>query len=155
MRGHFGLNCIKGIHYFFIFTFSTQYMELIIAGSRDIKSREVVQTAIEESEYRVSDIDTLLCGMADGVDSISKELIKDSPHQITIEEYPVKEYLDDAPNPSVAPLLRNSAMATNATALLAVWDGKSTGTQDMIQKAKQENLSIEIHRTDTNTLADF
>lgn len=129
-------------------------MRLIIAGSRNIDSKSTVKEAIQESQYTINEIDTILCGMADGVDSISREIFEDID-TITIEEYPAEDYLNKAPNPSVAPLFRNTAMAENATDLLAIWDGQSNGTQDMIQKAKQENLSVYIHRTDTSKLTDF
>lgn len=127
-------------------------MKLIIAGSRTITDENTVKTAIKDSPYSIDDMNVLLCGMADGVDSIAKELYKD---QCKVKEYPVQDYIEDAPNPSVAPLHRNTDMAENATHLLAVWDGKSTGTKDMIKKAKKEDLTIYIHRTDVQNLTDF
>ena len=129
-------------------------MKLIIAGSRSIEDLATVQTAFEESPYTIAEVETIVCGMADGVDTLGKQLFEDKS-TVEIKEFPVSDYIDDAPNPSVAPLYRNTAMAENATALLAVWDGSSRGTKDMISKAKQEDLQLYIHRTDTTNLTQF
>lgn len=44
--------------------------------------------------------------------------------------------------------IRNKKMANYAEALLAIWDGKSCGTKNMIQQAKENNLRIYVHRID-------
>lgn len=128
-------------------------MRLIIAGSRSITEKSTVKEAFENSQFRWDNIDILVNGDADGVDSIAKELVENK--EVDIELYPADDFLEQAPSPKVAPVMRNTAMAENADALLAIWDGESTGTEDMINKAEKENLTIEIHRTDTQSLADF
>lgn len=49
--------------------------------------------------------------------------------------------------------LRNRVMAENAQALIALWDGHSRGTENMIMLARYKGLKIHIHRTD-QTQAD-
>lgn len=44
--------------------------------------------------------------------------------------------------------LRNRAMAESSQGLIAVWDGQSHGTQNMIEEASRRGLRIRIHRTD-------
>lgn len=44
--------------------------------------------------------------------------------------------------------IRNRLMAENADALIAVWDGKSKGTANMIQEAEKRGLRVYVHRTD-------
>ena len=44
--------------------------------------------------------------------------------------------------------MRNLQMAKNAEALIAIWDGKSKGTQHMIRIAKQYGLEVYVYRTD-------
>jgi hypothetical protein len=39
---------------------------------------------------------------------------------------------------------RNSKMASYADALIAFWDGKSRGTNNMIQLAKQKGLRVKV-----------
>lgn len=41
--------------------------------------------------------------------------------------------------------IRNQEMAEYADALIAVWDGESRGTRDMIDKALDEGLDIYVH----------
>lgn len=43
---------------------------------------------------------------------------------------------------------RNSAMAAYADALIAIWDGKSSGTRDMIEKMKKLGKPVFVHRLD-------
>lgn len=41
---------------------------------------------------------------------------------------------------------RNQEMANYADALIAFWDGKSTGTKDMINRATKEGLKVRVIR---------
>lgn len=129
-------------------------MRLIIAGSRDIKDKNTVKNAIDDSPYLIKNIDTILCGTADGVDTISKEIFE-GKNEIEIEEYPYKDYTNEAPNPKVAPLIRNKEMAINADSLLAVWNGESKGTEHMIEIAKENNLNTYIHLINNSRISDF
>lgn len=129
-------------------------MKLIIAGSRSITSLRTVADAFEASQFSWDEVEVLVNGGANGVDGLAESLVAQTEH-IDIESYLVDEFLDDAPHPKVAPLLRNTEMAKNADGLLAVWDGQSTGTKDMIDKAEKHGLTVEIHRTDTQSLSDF
>lgn len=135
-------------------------MRLIIAGSRSITDRSTIETALEESPFNLEDVNVLVNGDADGVDSIAVDIVTEARDEyesinITIDSYPADDFVDEAPHPKVAPLLRNTEMAENADALLAVWDGESNGTEDMISKAEKENLMIDIYRTDNTTLEEF
>lgn len=44
--------------------------------------------------------------------------------------------------------IRNADMAMYADALVAVWDGKSRGTRDMIKKAEALGLKFYVKRID-------
>lgn len=44
--------------------------------------------------------------------------------------------------------IRNEEMAQYAEALIAVWDGRSSGTKDMIKRAETRQLKIHVHRVD-------
>ena len=150
--GFFGMFLAFGVVYY--------RMRLIIAGSRSITDRSVVEDAIEESPFELSEVDVLLNGDADGVDSIAKTVIGEVSEEcedvdISVELYLPEEYVDEAPNERVAPLFRNTAMAEDGDALLAIWDGSSSGTEDMISKAKREGLVVDVFRTDTSSLTDF
>jgi hypothetical protein len=42
--------------------------------------------------------------------------------------------------------IRNGQMAKYADALIAFWDGESTGTGNMIKQAKENNLKIRVFK---------
>lgn len=128
-------------------------MRLIIAGSRSITDIDTLKDAFGSSPFEWEDVDVLVNGDADGVDSLAQDMVEDK--EIELDTYPAEDFIDKAPSPKVAPLIRNSRMAEEADALLAVWNGESSGTEDMIDKARKEELDISIHRTDTTSLADF
>lgn len=134
-------------------------MRVIIAGSRGITDRSDVEKAIHnaESQYEFDfseDVEVLQSGTANGVDQLGEEIARDN--EIDIDQYDPEEYMDDAPNPKVAPLLRNSAMAEEGDMLIAVWDGESTGTKDMIDKAESEGLDVYVELVEEQqSLMDF
>lgn len=128
-------------------------MKLIIAGSRSISDKKCVRDAFESSPFSWSEVTEVVSGAADGVDSIGESLAAE--HNVPVEDFPVERFLDDAPHPNVAPLLRNTAMAEYGDALLAVQENESSGTSDMIEKATDEELEVFVETLDTRTLDEF
>lgn len=127
-------------------------MKLIIAGSRSITDSDIVRKGIKESSFDMENVDEIIHGDSDeGVDSLVNSVVPDSKE---INTFPYQEFMDEAPHPKVAPLIRNEEMAKRGDALLAIWDGESSGTENMIENAKENDLEIYIHRTNT-TLFDF
>lgn len=55
-------------------------------------------------------------------------------------------------NGKAAGPIRNSEMSVIGTHLLSFWDGKSTGTGDMIKKARSKKLVIEIVNTQSSKI---
>lgn len=45
-----------------------------------------------------------------------------------------------------AGIIRNAEMADNADALIAYWNGKSRGTKNMIETAREKGLAVRIHK---------
>lgn len=103
-------------------------MRVIVAGSRDRFDYEVVVDAIEAAPFPIT---TLLCGMARGVDMYG--FIWAKKKGIPIREYPA----DWERWGKAAGAIRNQLMAQKADALIAVWDGRSRGTADMIDKMRR------------------
>ena len=110
-------------------------MKTIIAGSRGINDYRLVCQAIMESKFNIT---TVLSGTANGVDKLG-ELWADR-HSTPIERYTP----DWAKNGRSAGIKRNIEMAQDADALVAIWDGKSKGTQHMIRIAKQMGLKVYV-----------
>lgn len=109
-------------------------MIVIIAGSRSIKDYNVTLDAIAEfqSERKITEV---VCGMADGPDIHGK--IWAEAMGIPVKEMPVlpSERWAGGPNQ------RNQRMADYCkgkdSALLLVWDGVSSGSMDMLKRAKK------------------
>lgn len=74
-----------------------------------------------------------------GVDTLGKEWAR-------LHEIPVKFfYADWNTHGKAAGPIRNEEMASYADALILVWDGKSRGSGDMLQRAKAHELIIYEH----------
>lgn len=110
-------------------------MKVIIAGSRTVKDGNLVAEAIKESKFKIS---TVLCGGARGADMLGKSWAEGK--NIPVDDYPANwtKY------GNAAGILRNIVMANNAEALIAIWDGKSSGTRHMIDEAKKRNLKVYV-----------
>ena len=114
-------------------------MKVIVAGSRKITEQKVVDAAIEQSDFTISEI---VCGKAPGVDTLGENYA--NARNIHVEPFPAD--WDNLEGSGViirknrwgklynanAGFQRNEQMAIYANALIAVWDGKSRGTKDMI-----------------------
>lgn len=128
------------------------HCSLIIAGSRSLEDRlgsllgnraSVVRRCIRaSSEFDVADVDQVLSGTASGPDTWG-ELFADS-EGIALERMPA---LWDAHGKD-AGFRRNESMARSADALLAIWDGESNGTADMISRAVEHGLDVTVIRMD-------
>lgn len=112
-------------------------MKTIIAGSRAIDSNIPVCEAIEESGFQITEV---VSGCARGVDLYGELWAKN--HGIPIKKFPAEW---DRYGNGAGPI-RNSQMAAYADALVAVWDGKSTGTANMIVKARKCGLRVFVKK---------
>ena len=101
-------------------------MRVIIAGSRTITSYDTVKEAVANSGFTIT---TVISGCARGVDQLGEKWANENG--VKIARFPAnwEKY------GKRAGAIRNAAMADNADALIAVWDGKSAGTRDMIKQA--------------------
>ena len=117
------------------FTTRRLKVKVIVAGSRSIADIKVVTQAIEESGFEV---DEVVSGTARGVDTIGEEWAKS-------KGIPVKKFPADWNGLGKrAGFVRNAEMADYADALVAVWDGKSRGTENMIEQAKKKGLKVYV-----------
>lgn len=84
----------------------------------------MVREAFEESPFEWGDVSEVVSGGADGVDGFGEELA--GKFGVDVSVFSV-EYVDEAPNRKVAPLVRNTAMAEYADGLVAVQEGNQVG----------------------------
>ena len=80
----------------------------------------------------------IVSGTARGADSLGEKYAQE--HSYTIEQYPA----DWNTHGKAAGPIRNAQMANSADALIAFWDGKSHGTQSMINIAKAKGLLVRV-----------
>jgi hypothetical protein len=124
-------------------------MKLIIAGGRDIDDYAIVRQAVIDSGYWKQygrDLE-VVCGMAlswlwdkdpkaGGVDRWGYEFAM--RNNLKVHDF----HADWKKHHKAAGYIRNCQMGDFADALLAVWDGKSTGTRQMIGYATSKGLEI-------------
>lgn len=120
--------------------------KVIIAGSRTITDYTIVADAIEEADFEISEV---VSGKADGVDSLGEKWAKEN--NTPVKDIGYKQFLDEYP-PNIAPIIRNERMAEYADCAIIIWNGKSSGTEDMIETAEEYDLDIHLVRTDNNSL---
>ena len=109
-------------------------MKLIIAGSRTINLAPSEMDAVV-CRYVPVAIHEIVCGMARGVDRHAHAWAE--PYQRSgiykIAEFPA----DWKRHGKAAGPIRNKQMADYADALLAIWDGRSAGTKNMIETMRR------------------
>lgn len=117
-------------------------MKTIIAGSRDIVDANLVRRVIEQSGFE-PEITEVVWGMAPGVDELGKRW--GHYRHIPVKPFPAKWKRPDGTTNRAAGFIRNQEMANYADALIAIWDGMSPGTADMIARARKGGLKIHIY----------
>jgi hypothetical protein len=111
-------------------------MKCIIAGTRTLTNYQVVLDAIAKSQFEITEV---VSGGALGVDTLGEQWAREN--KVTIVTFPPKWSVFGK---SAGPI-RNAQMADYAEALIAVWDGVSKGTKNMIEAATAKNLKVYVH----------
>lgn len=111
-------------------------MKTIIAGGRDFEDVEYFLKCIENEFDSITEI---VSGRAKGADTMGEILAVSN--NVKIKKFPAQwdKY------GKAAGSLRNKEMAEYADALIAFWDGRSTGTYNMIQLAKKLGLKVTVY----------
>ena len=106
-------------------------MKLLIVGSRSI-------TNFDLSPYIDADVDTVISGGADGIDSLAEQYadIKRLSKYILRPRYDLYG--------RAAPLKRNEEMVELADAILVVWDGHSRGAQYTLKYAHKQGKPVTL-----------
>jgi hypothetical protein len=112
-------------------------MKTIIAGGRDINDYAILLAAIEEANFTITEV---VSGGAKGVDALGEQYAESM--NLTLKIYPA----DWEKNGRAAGPIRNRQMAEYGDQLIAIWDGKSRGTKNMIETATKKGLTIYVKR---------
>jgi len=100
-------------------------MKTIIAGCRDFKDYHLVKTKIEYNR-NTHPITEVVSGGAEGADRLGEQYAIENNIPLKIFPAEWSKY-----GPAAGPI-RNRQMAEYADCLIAVWDGKSKGTKNMV-----------------------
>lgn len=116
-------------------------MRVIVAGSRGIDSYDLTVRAIEQSGFVITE---LVSGDASAGADRHGPVWADQ-NGVLVTRFPAKWEKQGR----AAGKIRNSKMAKYAAevqgGLVALWDGKSAGTRDMIAKARYRGLKVYVY----------
>lgn len=122
-----------------------QKLKTIIAGSRTITDWALLYVAINWARVAEGiEVTEVISGNARGVDQLG-ELYAEK-YNLPLHKYPA----DWKTYGKSAGMIRNKEMLQTAEALIAIWDGNSRGTKNMIEIAKKAGLKVYVYRTDDN-----
>ena len=111
-------------------------MKVIIAGSRDIINPKLeIAIALYSCSF-AKQITEVVSGTARGIDQAGE-------HYAELAGYKVKKFPANWNKyGKKAGYLRNVEMANYADALIAIWDGRSKGTEHMMNIAREKGLKL-------------
>lgn len=114
---------------------------VIIAGCRDFNDYELLKEKCDDflHDEKKEDV-VIISGHASGADALGERYAQERGFQL--ETFPA----DWKAHGRAAGPIRNARMASAANALIAFWDGKSRGTKNMIETAKNHNLKVVVVR---------
>ncbi len=124
-------------------------IKTIIAGGRNINYSEPLLDSIRESGFEITEV---VSGTAKGVDKLGEEWALNNLipvisfpadwSDLTSPDAVVRYSKFGKPYNAVAGHLRNEKMAEYADSLILIWDGSSSGSSDMLRRAKIHGLKI-------------
>ena len=107
-------------------------MKVAVIGSRSL-------TDIEIDNLIPPDATLIISGGADGIDTLAEQYA-DRRGIKKLILYPDYELYGKS-----APLIRDKLIVDNADAVIAIWDGRSTGTEYTINYAKRRGVPVEVY----------
>lgn len=119
-------------------------MRLAVVGSRSIVDYHEVEWAIrsspwaQESSPKNWDME-LVSGGADGVDACAEQFAREYNLPIDVLKPDWSDWSDGHPA-----LDRNTEIVESADAVVAVWNGRSNGTRDSIDKALDSGTPVYV-----------
>jgi len=142
-------------------------MKVIIAGSRSIEDYSSIRHILNETFRRYSMVPSeIVSGKAKrGIDAFGERWAYENG--IPVTSFPAA--WDDLTAPGAviktnkfgkkynvkAGFDRNQEMAEYGNVLIAIWDGVSSGTGDMVERAKKQGLIVFIYNTSNNELTTW
>ncbi len=116
-------------------------LKIIVAGSREFNNYPLLKQKLDFycQRYSPHQIE-IVSGAARGADRLGEKYAQDS--SLSLKKFPANW---DKHGKS-AGYRRNQEMAQYANAAVVFWDGKSKGSQHMINLAKEQELNLRVVR---------
>ena len=116
-------------------------LKIIVAGSRDFDNYDLLKQKLDFycQRYSPNQIE-IVSGAARGADRLGEKYAQDS--QLFLKQFPA----DWDKHGQSAGYRRNQEMAEYATHAVVFWDGKSKGSEHMINLAKEQGLNLRVVR---------
>ena len=111
--------------------------KVIIAGSRDFTDYPLLCSFADQTLAGMEDIE-IVSGGARGADALGEQYARERGYALKVFPAEWKKW------GAAAGPIRNGQMAGYADALIAFWDGSSSGTRDMIRKAEEKGLRVHV-----------
>jgi hypothetical protein len=119
-------------------------MKICIVGSRSLDKPEIVIPMIDKFiKEQVVGTPVFISGGAKGVDQISKEYAKTHGYDF-IEFLPYHLLDPSAEFSSKYFFIRSKQIIDNADKVLAIWDGKSKGTEYSIKYSQKRGIPVMV-----------
>lgn len=110
-------------------------MKTVICGGRHVKDPGIVYAAVLDSKFTITEV---VCGGARGADELGRQWAEQ-------RGIPVKMFLADWDKfGKSAGAIRNNDMAKYCEQVIAIWNGKSHGTKNMIASARRSGKPVFI-----------
>ena len=122
-------------------------MKTIIAGSRDFKDYDLLKKQVNYYRTYKGIITEIVSGCARGADALGEQYALENG--IQLKYFPA----DWDKHKKAAGPIRNRQMAEYADALIAVWDGSSRGTKNMIDEMHKLNKPVFVIMTNMEIVA--
>lgn len=130
-------------------------MKIIIAGGREFKDYDLLKAKMDIILKNVPKEEIeIVSGTAGGADTLGEDYAKENGYKIkpveakwsdlTVAGAVIRINKFGKQYNSKAGHMRNEEMAKYADACVCFWDGKSRGTENMIENAKKYNLKLRI-----------
>lgn len=123
---------------------------VIVAGSRSFRDyalfERIIEAWIKRNQHVVNGLFTFLSGGAkDGPDEMILRFCDRDRETYTCQRLPALwDHYKQEGRKNPAGVIRNHEMGDIATHLVAIWDGQSSGTKDMIDYAVKKGLHVDV-----------
>ena len=122
-------------------------MKTIIAGSRDFKDYNLLKSQLDYYRMHKNNITEVVSGCAKGADLLGESYANEQ--SIPVTQFPA----DWDKHKKAAGPIRNRQMAEYADCLIAVWDGSSRGTKNMIDEMNKLKKPVFVIMTNVEIVA--